>query len=92
MARNRQRKTERGNVSAEKWLEAVRLVKLQNMRQSEVARLLKTSTEEEWYCEVCQEPYSISTTDWVKCIQCTQWSHYSQCVENVDSYLCSKCE
>jgi DDE superfamily endonuclease/helix-turn-helix, Psq domain len=47
----------------------------------------------EWFCLVCNEPYSASAPgeDWIQCCSCHFWSH-EKCIEGeVETYICVTC-
>ena len=44
-----------------------------------------------WFCLICQESYSESTTPWVECMECKMWAH-ELCVECDPSvFVCDGC-
>lgn len=54
-------------------------------------KVSKSNEEDrEWFCQVCQEPYSTSQSSWVKCRNCDEWSH-EKCVDDPVRHLCDSC-
>lgn len=52
-----------------------------------------TSSEDEYFCLVCTEPYSNSKPNehWIKCTRCKMWSH-EDCTEGNFPYICHHCD
>ena len=68
--------------------------KVKPKQKTRVSYESSSSSEEEAFCLVCDEPFTAihkKREQWIQCVMCKSWSHVD-CTEGHDVYICHNCE